>query len=75
MKAILGFGIFTEYWMSRSRFGQDAIFGAVYAHKGHTQKHQHHCLHPSALDQPSTNEIDPKDGNSHKFSEMLRKET
>jgi hypothetical protein len=39
--------------------GQDAIFGAVYAHKGHTKKLQRHGLHGFALDQPSINRIGP----------------
>ena len=30
--------------------GQDAIFGAVYAHKGCTKKNQRHGLHGFALD-------------------------
>ena len=39
--------------------GQDAIFGAVYAHKGHTKKIQRHDLHGFALDQPSIHGIGP----------------
>ena len=39
--------------------GQDAIFGAVYAHKGRTKKLQRHGLHGFALDQPSINRIGP----------------
>ena len=39
--------------------GQDAIFGAVYAHKRRTKKLQCHGLHRFALDQPSINGIGP----------------
>ena len=39
--------------------GQDAIFGAVYAHKGRTKKFKRHGLHGFALDQPSINGIGP----------------
>ena len=39
--------------------GQDAIFGAVYAHKGRTKKLKRHGLHGFALDQPSINGIGP----------------
>jgi len=47
------FVIFREYQ------GQDAIFGAVYAHKGGTKKLKRHGLHGFALDQPSINGIGP----------------
>ena len=39
--------------------GQDAIFGAVYAHKRGTKKLKRHGLHGFALDQPSINGIGP----------------
>ena len=39
--------------------GRDAIFGAVYAHKGRTKKLQCHGLHRFALDQPSISGIGP----------------
>ena len=39
--------------------GQDATFGAVYAHKDHTEKLQRHGLHGFALDQPSIHGIGP----------------
>ena len=51
-------GIFREYWIP-SYQGHDAIFGAVYAHKGRTKKLQHNGLHGFALDQPSINGIGP----------------
>ena len=55
--------------------GQDAIFGAVYAHKGRTKKLQRHGLHRFALDQPSINGIGPinrqKNGNGRKRSETV----
>ena len=51
--------------------GQDAIFGAVYAHfKGRTKKLQRHGLHGFALDQPSIDGIGPvnrsENGNGRK---------
>ena len=57
--------------------GQDAIFGAVYAHKGGTKKLKRHGLHGFALDQPSINGSGPINrsekmktvGNSRKRSE------
>ena len=57
--------------------GQDAIFGAVYAHKGRTKKLKRHGLHGFALDQPSINGIGPinrsekmkRSGNSRKHDQ------
>jgi hypothetical protein len=39
--------------------GQNVIFGAVYAQKGHSKNLQRHGLHGFALDQPSINGIGP----------------
>ena len=39
--------------------GQNAIFGALYAHKGRTKKLKRHGLHGFALDQSSINGIGP----------------
>ena len=49
------FVIFREFGYQ----GQDAIFGAVYAHKGGTKQLKRHGLHGFALDQPSINGIGP----------------
>ena len=51
--------------------GQDAIFGAVYAHKGGTKKLKRHGLHGFALDQPSINGIGP----INRSEKMKRSET
>ena len=51
--------------------GQDAIFGAVYAHKGRTKKLKRHGLHGFALDQPSINGIGP----INRSEKMKRSET
>ena len=51
--------------------GHDAIFGAVYAHKGCTKKLEHHGLHGFALDQPSINGIGP----IHRLKKWKRSET
>jgi len=51
--------------------GQDAIFGAVYAHKGGAKKLKRHGLHGFALDQPSINGIGP----INRSENMKRSET
>ena len=51
--------------------GQDAIFGAVYAHKGGTKKLKRHGLHGFALDQPYINGIGP----INRSEKMKRSET
>ena len=51
---LLGFRIFLR---NSGNQGQDAIFGAVYAHKGRTKKNQRHGLHGFGLDQPSMSGI------------------
>ena len=66
------------YWISRAPGilwllgsigyqGHDAIFGAVYAHKGRTKKLKRHGLHGFALDQPSINGIGPIINHSEKM--------
>ena len=51
--------------------GQDAIFGAVYAHEGRTKKLQRHGLHRFALDQPSIHGI----GSINRLEKWKRSET
>ena len=51
--------------------GQDAIFGAGYAHKGGTKKLKRHGLDGFALDHPSINGIGP----INRSEKMKRSET